>query len=52
VVAAQVLGEALLASGYIAYMGPLPGSYREKVHARVHLCVCVCVWCMDTCITI
>lgn len=27
----QVLGEALLASGYIAYMGPLPGSYREQV---------------------
>ena len=27
----QVLGEALLASGYIAYLGPLPGSYRAKV---------------------
>jgi hypothetical protein len=27
----QVLGEALLGSGYIAYLGPVPGSYRLQV---------------------
>eukprot|EP00798_Chlamydomonas_sp_ICE-L_P018914 gene18912-25473_t len=27
----QVLGEALLASGYIAYLGPMPGSLRTQI---------------------
>lgn len=29
----QVLGEVLLNSGYIAYLGALPGSYRKQVEA-------------------
>ncbi len=34
----QVLGEALLAAGYFAYLGPLPGSYRLQASAsgRAH----------------
>ena len=27
----QVLGEVLLSAGYLAYLGPLPGSYRKQV---------------------
>lgn len=30
----QVLGEALLASAYIAYMGPVSGSYREQAESE------------------
>ena len=33
-VRAQVLGEALLASGYIAYLGPAPGLFRIQVDAE------------------
>lgn len=29
----QVLGEVLLNSGYVAYLGALPGSYRKQVEA-------------------
>ncbi len=30
----QVLGESLLASGYIAYLGPAPGLFRMECEAR------------------